>query len=162
MLRSTAIAVPIAYESAAVKMGVNPNLLYAMALVESGQTRQGRYRPWPWTLNISGKPYFFNTREAAYKRLVSELEQDNENIAVGPLQIYWKYNKSYFEDAWEALNPYKNIEVGARILMYFYQKTGSFEKAVGAYNSPNNQTIAEQYKVMVRSKLIQVMKINNE
>ena len=118
----------------------------------------GVYRPWPWTLNIREKPYYFNTREEAYKRLKHELETGNQNVAVGLMQIYWLYNKSYFNnDPWLALDPYRNIDAGAQVLMFFYKDRGSFEEAVGAYYSPNDVNKASVYKEKVRDKLSKIL-----
>ncbi len=145
--------VPPVYREVADKYGIDPQLLYAIALVESERSYQGMIGPWPWTLNISGKPFYFDSRQAAYDRLAIELQQhQNENIAIGPMQIYWRYNKRYFTDAWSALDPYQNIDVGAQILLFFSTQRGSMEEAVGAYYSPNKPHKAAQYQTKVRDK----------
>jgi len=153
----TSYGVPDAYRQIAEKNGVSAELIYSIALVESGRTTNGLYRPWPWTLNINEKPYRFKTRKEAYKTLKKEIDSGNQAIAIGLMQIYWRYNKSYFSDPWEALDPYKNIDVGAKILTFFKNQRGTFENAVGAYYSPNDQSKAEKYKSKVRAKLALVL-----
>ncbi|WP_020406855.1 transglycosylase SLT domain-containing protein [Hahella ganghwensis] len=145
--------VPFLYWEAAVKHGVSPHLIYAIALTESGRPVAGKRIPWPWTLNVSERPYYFSSREAAFNKLQAELEKGNENIAIGLMQVYWKYNHSYFSSPWEALDPKKNIDVGIQVLQFFYKNRGSYEAAVGAYYSPNKPLPAEEYKARVRSNL---------
>ena len=55
--------VPPAYEAIAQQFGVPADVLYAIALTESRmQVGRNLTRPWPWTANVEGKPYRFNTR----------------------------------------------------------------------------------------------------
>ena len=65
-------AVPADYRSVAAESGIPYTLLYAVALTESGQqmTSTQVYRPWPWTLNVAGQGYFFESRQAAWQALM--------------------------------------------------------------------------------------------
>ena len=57
--------VPSGYRRVAQQAGVPADLLYAMALTESGSRVQQGIRPWPWTLNIAGRGYRYSTRQDA-------------------------------------------------------------------------------------------------
>ncbi len=150
-------SVPAAYRYWGDKHGIQPALLYAIALVESRHTVQGHVGPWPWTLNISGQPFYFASRKQAYTRLWTELHvHQNEQVAIGPMQVFWRYNKGYFANPWEALDPYRNIEVGALIFNAFYQQRGSIKEAIGAYHSPNKSRPARYYRKKVCTTLQEI------
>ena len=42
------------YGEVAEYVGVPAPILYAMSQAESGQLKDGQFRPWPWTLNVAG------------------------------------------------------------------------------------------------------------
>ena len=66
-------------EAAAVRAekaaGIPSFLLAAISRTETGHTRAGRgYGAWPWTLNIRGKGYYFETREDALAALQQAID----------------------------------------------------------------------------------------
>ncbi|HXK57435.1 MAG TPA: lytic transglycosylase domain-containing protein, partial [Gammaproteobacteria bacterium] len=63
--------VPAGYRSIATEQGVPHTVLYAIALTESGKQIKpaGGHRPWPWTLNLAGRGYFFDSRLEAWQAL---------------------------------------------------------------------------------------------
>ncbi|MCB1764306.1 MAG: lytic transglycosylase domain-containing protein, partial [Gammaproteobacteria bacterium] len=66
-------SVPAGYRSIATAQGIPHSLLYAIALAESGKQVKpaGGYRPWPWTLNLAGRGYIFDSRLEAWQALTS-------------------------------------------------------------------------------------------
>ena len=69
-------SVPAGYRAIAAERGIPQSVLYAVALTESGKrvAPADRYRPWPWTLNVAGRGYFFESRQAAWQALLAHLE----------------------------------------------------------------------------------------
>ena len=148
--------VPSAYEQVAMVYNVPPKLLYAVAMVESRKRYQTVTRPWPWTLNISGKPYFFANKEETVSRLQQEINQGNRAVAIGLMQIYWRYHHDQFQDPAQALDPVTNLTYGAQYLRKLYQTEQDWYLAVGQYYSgrktPEGMKKANNYadKVMVQ------------
>ena len=52
---------PPAYQLIALPAGVPSEVLYSVALQESGTRLRGQLVPWPWTLNVAGAGYRFAT-----------------------------------------------------------------------------------------------------
>ncbi len=62
--------VPPGYQQVARLSQVPEQYFYGIALNESGKQLISRdFRPWPWTLNVEGRAYFYPTRKACYMGL---------------------------------------------------------------------------------------------
>lgn len=112
---------------------VDPKILAGIAMNESAYAG----RPWPWTLNVAGRGYFFKTREGAYHALNDLLSQGRCEFDVGIMQVNWCYHHQRFTSAWDALAPSTNIHVAEEILNENYSKTHSVAEDVAYYNSAN-------------------------
>jgi hypothetical protein len=110
---------------------VDRKLLYSVALTESG--RNGA--PWPWTLNVEGESYYYESREKAHDALVKFLKRGKRSIDVGYMQVNLAYNGVRFPDTWVALDPYRNVVAASQILRENFKREGSVERAVGHYHS---------------------------
>ena len=77
-------AVPVGYRSVAAESGIPYTVLYAVALTESGKQVMltGVYRPWPWTLNIAGRGYYFESRLEAWQALTARLHKGQRSIRI--------------------------------------------------------------------------------
>lgn len=150
--------VPWGYAAAAEANGVPAEVLYAIALTESGRTiAPGRLRPWPWTLNVRGRPERFVTRAEAHAALIRYLEKGITLIDVGLMQVNWHHHQHRLGTPWAALEPYHNIRVGSRILLEEYRRTGNWREAIGRYHAPGRTPKrlrrAEQYRQRVGKHL---------
>jgi len=151
---------PAAYIKYATAAGVPPHLLYAVAVQES--SRQGFAHPWPWTANIAGKPYYFDSRAELYRALSRYLQSGKNNFDVGLMQINWRFNAALLDgDLWQATDPYRNLAAGARLLKRLHQKHGSWERAVAHYhvgnpNTPTRRARAARYRNSVWAHLRRV------
>ena len=129
-------SIPPLYRHVAETLDVPPDVLYAVALTESGATLQsGRHRPWPWTLNEAGQGRYYATRGAAHAALTAVLARGTRNVDVGLMQVNWHWNGERFVDAWDALNPSVNLTVGAIVLREGYEALGTWSAAIGRYHS---------------------------
>ena len=145
-------SIPLEYVSAAHKANVPPDLLYAIALTESGRTIDEKhgFQPWPWTLNVSGTGQVFDSRRLANRTLQSVLNSNNHHVDVGLMQVNWHFHKSKFESSVHALDPRTNLRVGAGILRWCYRQKNDWWKAVGCYHAPNSPERAGEYRKRVR------------
>lgn len=154
--------VPQGYREVARAQGVPPNILYALSLTESGRTisrNRNVFRPWPWTLNVEKKGYYYPTRCAAWQALTGFLEQ-GKVVDIGLAQVNWKWHKKRLVNPWQALEPYFNLRVGAQILREHYDASGDWWTAIGHYHAPaatpEARARAQQYRVRVGRHLRRV------
>ena len=127
------------YEAVAQYVGVPTNLLYAMALTESGLHKEGRTTPWPWTLNIEGEAHRYESREAMFDGLMGALQAGRTRVDIGPMQVnwYWQYDK--LSSPWTITDPTDNVKTGAAILRAHFEETGDWWEAVGRYHRPSQE-----------------------
>lgn len=150
---------PPAYILAANNANVPPEILYAVALTESGtKTANGELRPWPWTLNIKGTGYFFNSQIEACSTLRQALTTtSSKRIDVGIAQINIGYHGHYVTSPCELLEPYTNLRIAAMLLRQHYQQSNNNQNwliVAGKYHAPNNPTNAARYRSKVKKHLI--------
>ncbi|HEC26058.1 MAG TPA: lytic transglycosylase domain-containing protein [Gammaproteobacteria bacterium] len=143
--------VPEGYRIIATERGVPSTMLYAVAMTESATqiNDSNLYRPWPWTLNVAGKGYFFDSRIEAWQALKSWIRQGRRSIDIGLMQVNWRYHGKKLGTPWQALDPYHNLRVGADILNNCYQTRKDWWASVGCYHSPANKQRAERYRQRV-------------
>jgi len=152
--------VPQAYREIGARYGVPHQIIYAVAKVESQRyIEQIKIaRPWPWTLNIEGKPYFYSTKMQAVMALEEYLRGGGRSVAVGIMQIYWRWHSEKLINPELALDPYYNIEIGTAYLKKKYRDSGyNWLAAIGKYHceetSEENRVRALNY----RKKVINVL-----
>lgn len=151
-----AAEVPWGYHLVARAHEIPPEILYAVALQESGmRTQSGAIRPWPWTLNVEGRPKRYASRMQAWSALKEHIQHGKTLVDVGIMQVNWRYHKHKLVDAWRALDPYHNLKVGAQILHQRHTEDQDWPTAIGRYHSPGDtqdrRMRARQYsnKVMI-------------
>lgn len=110
---------------------IPPGLLEAMALTESGQAGQ----PYPWTLNIAGRPVFAPNYEAAARQLRNNRGQPRRDVAIGCMQLHMRFHLAPFGNPEWALLPRYNVWYAARFLNSLHQTYGDWDQAVAHYNA---------------------------
>ncbi|WP_419603455.1 transglycosylase SLT domain-containing protein [Thiolapillus sp.] len=152
-----AAASPPAFQEIGKKQGIPGDVLYALALTESGRALKGRRQivPWPWTLNIAGKSHYYNSKKAACSALKQAVE-DGKQVDAGFMQVNWYHNGRHMVKApCDLLSPWKNITLGARILARERRENGgSLFRAIGTYhtgseNTPERAKRAMRYRLRV-------------
>lgn len=83
---------------------------------ESKSYYKGKAQPWPWTLNIDGRGFYYRTFKEALFAAKKAYKNKVKKLGIGLGQIEWKYHKTRFNDLSEALNPKKNIKAVCDIL----------------------------------------------
>ena len=145
--------IPVAYLIVAKSHQVPADILYAIALTESGQHYHGEQIPWPWALNIDGQSVFCVSQQVAVDR-VSQAIRQQQSVDIGLMQINWRWHKQRFSTMNESLVPIKNLSAGATILYEQFEQTNDWWEAVGRYHDPGQDTAsldsAQRYRERVR------------
>ena len=128
-------------------------ILYAIAMAESGRAVDGAVEPWPWTLNVAGKGYYYPDQAAAWEAIGTFIAEGHTSIDVGLMQVNYRWHQADMVDPYTALDPDVNIALAARILAEELAAVGDLEAAVGRYHSPGpseaQQARAERYRKRV-------------
>lgn len=149
--------IPPAYHVAAASKGVPAEVLYAVAMTESKMSLGEALRPWPWTLNVGGKGYRYDSRGEACQALRQFL-QDTRVVDVGIAQMNVRWQTVFhaggrFADPCDGLNPYANLEEAATLLQEHYQVAGDWVQAAGRYHRPAGGAPAARYRRKVAKEL---------
>lgn len=118
-------------EEAARKTGVLPEIIWAVAKTESN-FGDG---PWPWTVNVKGKGYYFPDKLSTKKFLKTLPKKIQYKVDVGCMQLNWGYHGKAFPSLNKMLNPRLNVIYAAYFLKELYEETGQWSKAVASYHS---------------------------
>ncbi|MCC6306544.1 MAG: transglycosylase SLT domain-containing protein [Rhodobacteraceae bacterium] len=124
-----------AARSAAVAAGVPADLLLAVALAESGRRRDGRLRPWPWTVNDGTAGHWFATRAEAEAFAADLARAGRESYDVGCFQINRRWHGAAFASPAAMFDPEGGARHAADFLARLARRLGSWEAAAGAYHS---------------------------
>ena len=119
------------------KYDIKENLLYTISSVETGRWdyEREKFISWPWSINVNGKGYRFNSKEEAIAEVKRLQAKGIKSIDVGCMQISLKYHKNAFKNIEEAFDPDTNVEYSAQFLKNLYDKRGSWQSAAMAYHS---------------------------
>lgn len=140
----------IAAQRAAQNTGVPIGILLSIARVETGRAVDGQFGPWPWSANVSGKGYFFDTADEAMAFADDLLAQGNANFDVGCFQINLRWHSKNFGSLQEAFDPDLNAAYAAQFLTELRQSEGSWAAAVAAYHS-RTPDLADGYLQKVKA-----------
>ncbi|ARP93468.1 TPA: transglycosylase SLT domain-containing protein [Pseudomonas aeruginosa] len=149
---------PPAYQLAAHRADVPAAVLYAVALQESGTRLRGRLVPWPWTLNVAGKPYRYATRAEACAGLRQALKRTSATrIDAGLGQVNLGYHAQRYAQPCELLDPYRNLAIATEILREQHTPGEDWLLAIGRYHRPAGGAPAARYRRSVHRHLTRVL-----
>lgn len=117
--------------------GIPNHLLAAISSTESGRWHEGlgMALPWPWTINVEGKGYYFASKAEAIAKTQSFLRNGARSIDVGCMQVNLKHHPNAFRTLDEAFDPATNVGYAAQFLRTNYNDLGDWIKATAAYHS---------------------------
>jgi len=115
--------------------GVPLRVLLAITLTETGRPHDGRMIPWPWTLNIEGDGYWFESRDDALARAEHARAAGRVSFDTGCFQVNYRWHGDGFESLADMLDPVRNAVYAARFLERLFAETGNWSEAAGAYHS---------------------------
>jgi len=130
--------------------GIPVHLLAAIASTESGRYNKqiGLSLPWPWTINVEGKGYFFDTKEQAIAVVKGLQEHGHQSIDVGCMQVNLHHHPGAFANLDQAFDPGYNIAYAAQFLKHNFDDEKSWRKATADYHS-RSPMFGEQYARLV-------------
>jgi len=131
-------------EEAARRSGVPVSVLKAITLTETGRKTEGKFRPWPWTVNMEGAGHWFDTLDEARAYVFKEFKRGARSFDVGCFQINYKWHNEAFSSIDEMFDPLANALYAAKFLSDLYTETGSWNAAAGAYHSRTKE-YADRY-----------------
>ena len=119
------------------KNNIPTHLLAAIATTESGRydKQLGMAIPWPWTINVEGKGYYFNSKAEAIAQVQNLRARGHASIDVGCMQVNLKHHPKAFADLNAAFDPATNVAYAAKFLRDNYATLGDWIKATAAYHS---------------------------
>lgn len=123
-------------------------LLEAIALTESGQAG----KPYPWSLNVAGRPVFAPSYQAATRWLRSPDGRPRRDVAIGCMQIHMRFHLTSFGNPEWALLPRYNVWYAAQYLQSLHNTYGDWETAVAHYNA-SDPVAQRQYLCRVAGHL---------
>jgi len=135
----------IAAVNAARNADIPPDVLRALTLVETGRSREGKFAPWPWTVNMEGKGHWFGTREEAIEFVKESHTQGARSFDVGCFQINHRWHGQAFTSFEQMFDPLANAEYAAKFISSLYEEGGSWSWAAGAYHS-RTTALAAKYR----------------
>lgn len=130
--------------------GIPVHLLAAIASTESGRYNKeiGLSLPWPWTINVEGKGYFFDSKEQAVAAVRELQKRGFQSIDVGCMQVNLHHHPNAFNSLEQAFEPAYNIAYAAHFLKQNFDEEGSWRKATADYHS-RTPVFGEQYARLV-------------
>ncbi|MGC3003878.1 transglycosylase SLT domain-containing protein [Streptomyces sp. G35A] len=145
------------FEQAAARSGVDPYLLYSVALLESGFGHgKGSVGPWFWTLRAPTNAFYLDARVEAEAKL-RDLLRHSSLVDVGAMQINVRWNGHRVATPSQLLDPTTNIQVGADILAEALASSPrDLALGVGRYHNWSDLARAQNYglrALAVRSNL---------
>lgn len=148
---------PPAYQLAAHNAGVPSEVLYVVALTESGIRIDDQLHPWPWTLNIAGQGRFFRSKEDACFALMGALKTvPAKRVDIGLGQINYGYHGTRVNHPCDLLDPYLNLSIAADILLSQHQENQGWLRTIGRYHSPADGDQASRYANAANRHLVRI------
>ena len=124
-----------AAQNAARRHDVPLDVMRAVALVETGQSRNGKLEPWPWAINTGGTGYWPQSRKAALDLARATIEKGQRNVDLGCFQINYRWHGQNFASLDDMIAPETNADYAARLLSRHKARLGTWDAAAGAYHS---------------------------
>ncbi len=126
-----------AIQAAEAAAGLPSRLLSSIGMVESGRVdpRSGRVVSWPWTINVAGTGYFFETKAEAIAAVERSRAQGVQSIDVGCMQVNLLHHPAAFASLEQAFDPAANAAYAASFLARLFAQTRAWPNAAAAYHS---------------------------
>ncbi len=130
---------------AAQARGIPVDVMRALTRVETGRKRGGQFGPWPWTVNMEGKGYWFDTRAEALAFVQDSYANGARSFDVGCFQINHRWHGQAFTSFDQMFEPLDNASYAAKFMTDLFNEGGSWSWAAGAYHS-RTETLAAGYR----------------
>lgn len=128
------------------------DVLRAISRVETGRAVDGQLAPWPWTINVEGKGFWFSSEYEAKTYLFNIFKAGKRSFDVGCFQINYRWHGKAFRSIDAMFDPLENAQYAARFLKKLHAELGSWTAAAGAYHS-RTPDLAQAYSGRFRRVL---------
>ena len=127
------------------RSGVPVDVLRALTRTETGRKMAGQLRPWPWTVNMEGAGFWFETRSEALDFALKHHARGARSFDVGCFQINYRWHGEAFESIETMFDPEKNAAYAAKFLGDLYKESGNWGQAAGHYHS-RTPSLSKKYR----------------
>lgn len=129
------------------KYQIPQNLLTSISNLETGKWSQTQQTntSWPWTVNVKGKGYHFETKQEAIEAVENFRAKGIKSIDVGCMQINLLHHAKAFNSLEDAFDPDKNVEYSAKFLTKLNKRRQNWMHAATDYHS-KKPSKAARYK----------------
>ncbi len=134
-LRATAAICDQAAEIAGRETGVPADVLRALTRTETGRRLAGATRPWPWTVNMEGKGFWFDSPAEALAYAEARRAAGSRSFDMGCFQVNYRWHGQHFAALDAMMDPLTNARYAARFLGTLFAELGDWSRAAGAYHS---------------------------
>ena len=123
------------WEQAGRRYHVDPLLLYAIALVETGRASEDdSVAPTPWIVRING--HIITGSPAHVRNAIRLAEAFGKPVQdVGIMQVYFPAHHTTVRSPLQLIDPRTNVMQGARILTQCLNSTQDTIRGIGCYHS---------------------------
>ncbi|MEM7056334.1 MAG: lytic transglycosylase domain-containing protein [Pseudomonadota bacterium] len=136
---------------AADRYGVPRAVMIAITLVETRTKRSGVSGAWPWTVNVAGKGFWFDSRAAALIHAQRTLAKGKKSFDVGCFQLNYKWHGKHFNSIDHMFEPGPSGAYAARFVKDLHRETGDWIKASGLYHSRTPKHSKRYRKLVART-----------
>lgn len=135
------------FDKAGKQYGIDPKLVYAVALAESASGRgNGAISPWPWTLRSKDAPVYALNRADAEAALEQLQLRYGKRLDVGLMQINLYWHGQRVDSPALLLDPETNVMNGTAILAEVMRSAPHDpELGIGRYHHWKNEELARNY-----------------
>lgn len=131
---------------AASEAGLDPLLVYAIALVESGvRWSDGTRRPSPYVLRIDGRGVHAGSLEEIQEVWTAAEQQGARIEDIGPMQVNLRWNGHRVGNPRDLLDPSVNLVVGAQVLREELDKAPDVVTGIGRYHHKRHESRIQWY-----------------
>ena len=125
------------WERVARSHGLDPRLLYAVALLESGRPAGAGVTPWPWVVHTPAGPRFFASEPEARTALAALVAAHRPvELDVGLMQVNLHWHGTRVPSPAALLDPLTNLALAAEVLAQALRSApGDPTLGVGRYHS---------------------------
>lgn len=120
-------------------------ILRALTRTETGRAQGGVLQPWPWTINMEGDGFWFETRDEALAFAIEHHARGARSFDVGCFQINYRWHGEAFDSIEMMFDQAQNADYAARFLLSLKAEGGDWGAAVGKYHS-RTPGLAQKYK----------------
>lgn len=137
--------------AAARRHGLPVNILYAVALTESGSS--GALQP--FALNVDGVGLSPQSLEVALAAVKAAEARGARFIDIGCMQVNRRFHGQAFSSLSAMFEPRANVDYAARFLKELRAREGSWTMAVARYNAgPGNAPAQKKYVCAVIGRMV--------